>query len=184
MTKPVVVDTNVPLTANGKAKTSPECVISCIDALVKLLSDQQPLVIDDGWRILNEYKKKLSQTGQPRVGDRFLKWVLTNLANPSRCIQVPITPRRNDETHFLEFPNDPALSRFDRADRKFVAVARAHSSRPPILQALDSKWWGWKEPLKRAGVTVHFLCLEEIAALYEQKFGKTRRKRSEKPFQR
>ena len=160
MTKPVVVDTNVPLTANGKAKTSPECVISCIDALVKLLSDQQPLVIDDGWRILNEYKKKLSQTGQPGVGDRFLKWVLTNLANPSRCIQVPITPRRNDETHFLEFPNDPALSRFDRADRKFVAVALSHEDKPPIVVAIDRGWGRHEQALNKHGVIIDFLCPE------------------------
>jgi hypothetical protein len=173
----MVVDTNVPLAANGAADASPNCVIVCVDALMEILSDQKQLVIDDGWRILREYMNKLSPSGR-RVGDLFLKWVLTNRANPSRCVQVSITPRPDDKEHFKEFPNDPDLASFDRADRKFVAVACAHPDRPPILEALDSKWWGWREPLKRAGVTVMFLCQDEIKALYEQKFGRGRKRRS------
>ena len=174
MTRPVVVDTNVPLTANEKADASPECVLACVDALVEIMTDKQSIAIDDGWRILNEYKRRLSSSGQPGVGDQFLKWGLTKLANPSRCIQIPITPHSDDKDHFEEFPNDPDLASFDRSDRKFVAVACAHLGRPPILEALDSKWWGWKEALKRAGVTVMFLCQDEIQALYEKKLGKRR----------
>jgi hypothetical protein len=159
---------------NGKAGAFPACVTACVDALIEILSDQKSIAIDDGWRILREYSNKLSPSGQPGVGDQFLKWALTNQANPFRCIRVPITPLLDDKENFEEFPNEPGLASFDRADRKFVAVACAHPDRPPILEALDSKWWGWREPLKRAGVTVIFLCQDEIQVLYERKFGQRR----------
>ena len=177
MTKLVVVDTNVPLTANGAADASPDCVVTCVDALVEILSDKRPIAIDNGWRILREYMRNLSPSGQPGISNRFLKWVLTNRANPARCVQVSITPRSDDKENFEEFPDEPGLKSFDRSDRKFVAVVCAHPDRPPILEALDSKWWGWREPLRRVGVTVMFLCPEEIQALYEQKFGQRRRRR-------
>jgi hypothetical protein len=180
VTRLVVVDTNVPLAANYKADASPDCVQKCVEALTEIMADKQALVIDDSWRIIREYMNKLSQSGQPGVGDRFLKWVLTNQANPSRCVQVTITPRSDDKDHFKEFPDDPGLISFDRADRKFVAVACAHLERPPILRALDTKWWGWKEALERVGVTVMFLCQDEIQARYEQKFGQ-RRGRKRRP---
>jgi len=174
VTRLVVVDTNVPLAANNKADASPDCILKCVEALTEIMADKQTLVIDNGWRIIREYMNKLSQSGQPGVGDRFLKWVLINLANPSRCMQVAITPRADDKDHFEEFPDDPDLASFDRADRKFVAVACAHLERPPILQALDTKWWGWKEALERVGVTVTFLCQDEIQMRYEQKFEQRR----------
>jgi hypothetical protein len=180
VTKLVVVDTNVPLVANGaEEEVSPNCVVACVDALMEILTDKRSIAIDDDWRILREYIRKLSPSDQPGVGDRFLKWVLTNQANPARCVHVSITPRSDDKEDFEEFPNEPGFKSFDRSDRKFVAVARAHPERPPILEALDSKWWGWREPLKQVGVAVMFLCEDEIQVLYERKFGQRRRRRRE-----
>ena len=54
--------------------------------------------------IISEYKNKLSQTGQPGIGDAFLKWVLTNQANPNRCQTAKITETGIDS--FEEFPQD------------------------------------------------------------------------------
>jgi hypothetical protein len=71
---------------------------------------------------------------------------------------------------FKEFPAAPGLATFDRSDRKFVAVACAHPSRPHILQATDAKWVGWSAPLARAGVHVRFVCEHEIRAKYEENF--------------
>lgn len=72
---------------------------------------------------------------------------------------------------FVEFPNHPELQKFDRSDRKFVAVSVAHPDQPPILQAADSKWWGWKEALAECGITVIFLCSDGIAEKYAKKMG-------------
>jgi hypothetical protein len=167
---PCVIDTNVPLTANKKDAPSPACVLACMQAL-EALTRSGHLVLDDGWRIINEYKHKLSPNGQPGLGDRFLKWVLTNHANPQRCTKVPLTPRPEDPRDFEEFPRDEALSGFDPSDRKFVAVSCAHPERPPILQATDSKWWGLREAFQRCGVDIRFLCPKDIEEIHERKGG-------------
>ncbi len=105
------------------------------------------------------------------IGDAFLRWVLTNQANPNRCRQVPLTPSGSGYD-FEEFPSHPGLAQFDPSDRKFVAVAAACPGGPaPILQAADSKWWGWKEALEDCGVFVDFLCPQEIAHKHAEKIG-------------
>lgn len=129
------------------------------------------VVIDNEWRILREYLNKLSPTGQPGPGDAFLKWLLTNQANPERCQQVQITPKPEDALDFEEFPRHPGLTAFDRSDRKFVAIALACAGGAVILEAADSKWWGWADALRECGVQLDFLCPEEISARYQKKIG-------------
>ncbi len=164
----VVVDTNVAVVANdGSEQASPDCVITCIERIQQITSGKMKLVLDDNWKIIGEYQDNLNSSGQPGVGDAFLKWVLTNWLNPERCDLVMITPIDNLENEFREFPTDPALNDFDPSDRKFIAVARAHSENPPILQAVDSKWWGFKDALHRNGVTVEFICEDDIQRLHK-----------------
>jgi hypothetical protein len=165
----VVVDTNVPLCANGKSHVTAECVKIC-SREIKNIKEKGCIVLDDGWRIVKEYKNKLSSAGKPGVGDAFLKWVLTNMQNSKRCRMVRLTPRAGDENHFHEFPCDTGLKDFDPSDRKFVAAAAAHPEHPPVLQAADSKWWGWQKALNNAGIRVVFLCPDEIREKYDQKF--------------
>ena len=156
-----VVDTNVPLTANGRAE---QASLSCINRCARRLDEimkQHTLVLDDAWRIIKEYQNKLHSSGQPGPGDAFFKWVLRNWANPRRCVLVPITPcdTSKDDRDFGEFPhNVPALSGFDRSDRKFVAVALKHPEHPPVLNATDSDWWNFREVLADYGLTVEFIC--------------------------
>ena len=52
---------------------------------------------------------------------------------------------------------------------KFVAVDHAHKDKPPILQATDSKWWGWQGALKEVGIEVEFLCPKHIETKYKEK---------------
>ena len=119
------------------------------------------IVLDDGYRILSEYQDHLRSEGQPGEGDAFLKWVLTNQANPQVCDQVHINPTE-DGNNFAEFPDDPDLRGFDRSDRKFVAAALAHPDSPPILNAVDSGWWLFRDALTRNGVQVEFLCPRDV----------------------
>jgi hypothetical protein len=70
-----------------------------------------------------------------------------------------------------EFPTHDGLDDFDKSDRKFVAVANAHADKPSILQATDSKWWGWKDALAEVGMAVHFLCPDYAEAKYAEKMG-------------
>jgi hypothetical protein len=160
-----VVDTNVPLVANKRAaQASSECVSTCAVRL-RELTRRGKLVLDDGWRILKEYMANLRSDGQPGPGDAFLKWVHTNYSNPDRCELVRITPSDSSETDFEEFPTDPELRNFDLSDRKFIAVALAHPEKPPILQATDAEWWEMRESFRRAGVTIDFVCQEDIKAI-------------------
>jgi hypothetical protein len=155
-----IVDTNVPLVANGAApQASPACTATCAQRLYDL-TRQHTLVIDDGWHIIGEYQHRLRSSGQPGVGDAFLKWVLTNWSNPSRCEMVHITPAADDANGrgFAEFPDDPALAGFDPSDHKFAAVAAAHTKHPPVLNAVDSDWWLYRASLERHHIQVSFLC--------------------------
>jgi hypothetical protein len=164
----VVIDTNVPVVANGKSsQASPECIINCVKRL-NVVKQRGKLVLDDNWLILQEYKNNLRSTGQPGVGDAFLKWVLTNYTNPQRCEMVRITPKDADPTDFEEFPADPALAKFDKDDRKFIAVALANPDRPPILQAVDVQWWQMRDAMNQAGVQIEFLCQSDILKILDQ----------------
>ena len=108
--------------------------------------------------------------GQPGVGDRFMKWVHDNRWSLPDSQRVNIT--KNSDS-YNEFPEHKELVNFDLSDRKFVAAANAHPDKPPILQATDSKWWGWKDALRDVGINVHFLCSEYIEAKYGKKMGGT-----------
>jgi hypothetical protein len=163
----VVVDTNVAVVANGRSEqASPDCVLNCARQLRRITSGAEKLVLDDQWMIIREYQSNLRFSGQPGVGDAFLKWVLTNRYNAERCELVSITLIIDESgMTFEEFPSDPALSGFDRDDRKFVAVALAHSQKPPILEAVDTGWWVFRKALCRNGVKVKFVCEDDIRRL-------------------
>ena len=164
----VVVDTNVAKVANGREESpqaSPNCVNMCINRLEGIVRGEEKLVLDNRWIILGEYLRNLRSSGEPGAGDRFLGWVLRNWTNPERCALVPITPVDGSESEFEEFPDDPALHCFHKKDRKFIAVACAHLESPPILQAVDSKWWRLRDALGRNGVTVAFICEDDIQRL-------------------
>jgi hypothetical protein len=152
-----VIDTNVLIVANNRESehASPECVISCVRWL-QSFEKSGILVIDRKWLIINEYKKKVNQSGQPGVGDAFLKWILINHNNPQRCHQVSIT--KISENEFEEFPQSESLKDFDKSDRKFVAVALTHDAKPAIANAVDSDWHIYKKALSDHGVEIEFLC--------------------------
>lgn len=157
-----VVDTNVPVVANGKSKQAdPDCVISCIAALRRIHEDGV-VVLDDAMRILHEYMNNLSLSGQPGAGDFFMKWVFNNQADEHRCEQVRLTPRDGSPDDFEEFPDDIELADFDRSDRKFVAVALASQNSPTVLDAVDSDWAEKYEALKRNGIVIDFLCPQHV----------------------
>jgi len=161
--KSFVVDTNVAVTASGRAEQAgPCCVLACIEALDEVRK-RGKLLLDDQMLILDEYEKRLSRSGQPGPGDAFMKWAHRNQAVPTHCQKVPIHPKWEDGQSFEEFPDDPDLGGFDRDDRKFVAVAIASRRRPEVLNAVDSDWWLFRQPLARHGVKIEFVCPEQFA---------------------
>jgi hypothetical protein len=158
-----VVDTNVPIGANGRSHADPACVIACIEGLAAVCSEGV-IVLDDAMRILKEYMDHLSLGGEPGAGDAFVKWVWNVQGDDRRCERVVLTPRyENGAENFAEFPDDPELADFDLADRKFVAAALASLKTPAVLNALDSDWAENHNALVRNGLTIRFLCPQHVA---------------------
>lgn len=169
-----LVDTNVAKTANLAIQPNPdsdvtdECVKECINA-IEHITKKKGLVIDAGDEIYDEYRQQLSMSGQPGMGDAFMKWVHDHRYNPEYCSRVAIT--KNGDS-YNEFPVHDNLKDFDLSDRKFVAVSNTHSDKPPILQATDSKWWGWNDALQECDIVVQFVCSEYIEKKYHEKMEK------------
>ena len=152
----VVVDTNVPLVANGKAEQADlACEVACVRELIQIRSERR-ILLDDKQLIIEEYRRNLNHSGQPGVGDAFFKWLHENQAKPQHCRIVPVTCYAH--RGFAEFPDDPCLEKFDKADRKFVAVAMASGTNPQLLNATDRDWWDHRQALAENGVNVVFLC--------------------------
>lgn len=172
MTTAVLVDTNVALAANGMSSVPEDCAVACVAALLAVTRGERRLVLDEGYEIVGEYLHKLQPKGQRGVGDAFAKWVATNWSNPAFCDLVAI--ELDDDGEYVSFPRTGGLANFDRSDRKFVAVAAAHGGHPPILEAADSKWWGWQGALREVGLDVDFLCdacAEYLRTTYIKKMG-------------
>jgi hypothetical protein len=165
---PYVVDTNVAMVANGKSTAGAKCMAVCAKKLKEIVESGH-VVIDDSYLLLHEYQANLNSSGQPGVGDQFYRWLLRNQRNPARCTCVRITP--TPDGSYTEFPRHLGLKGFDPSDHKFIAVAAAHPQSPCVLQAFDTKWWPVRHAFKACGINVTFLCLDEIKAKYEEKFG-------------
>lgn len=156
--KAVVVETNVLEVANfGAEQAGLDCISTCVSALESARLEWL-IVIDSKMRLFSEYFEHANRSGQPGVGDAFVKWLWDNQAFPKHCEMVDITPTGADEEDYAEFPNDPSLAGFDRSDRKFAAVAKASAHAPKILNATDSDWWHYNSHFERHGISVDFLC--------------------------
>jgi hypothetical protein len=156
-----IVDTNVPKLANGHTADNMQgCVSACIDVIKMVVEGTHRLCLDDDGEIFEEYRKQLNISGQPKVGDVFLKWVHDNQWNDKKIVRVSLT--RKGEYEYEEFPKSIDLEGFDKSDKKFVAVANSHPEKPPILVASDHKWWNFKDILSDQGIVIQFLCPEHI----------------------
>jgi len=157
--KKYVVDTNVPVTANSITQVDADtdvpvcCRMQCLKWTK--LATQERIVIDSIGKVMKEYRRYLSPSGEPGVGDHFMRWVCDNLGNSAKVCSVPLTKK---DSSYQEFPHSPALAGFDNDDHKFIALANACNKTPVILQATDGEWWKYKSAFERAGIKVYFLC--------------------------
>lgn len=83
-------------------------------------------------------------------------------------LQVTLTEQAPND--YVEFPDPGLATDFDPPDRKFVAVAHAHPSKPPVLQATDSKWLRRRARLQAHGLRIEFLCPRDVCRVFETKF--------------
>ena len=147
-----VVDTNVPIVANGCApQADDQCRSSCVGKL-RYLMEQGTVAIDDKDAILMEYINNFSRSGGRGVGDQFFIHVINNQYVETRVQRVAVKPIDDERRDFEELPENT----FDRSDRKFLAVAV--SAEAVVLNATDSDWDEQKELTDDLGVKVEQLC--------------------------
>lgn len=169
---PCIVDTNVVIMANHRDGGTYACASACAKQLLEI-KKKGKLVLDSQNQILSEYRSYLNHSGQPGAGDAFFRWFFNNRGKADLCCEVEITPITHQWRLYEEFPEDPALSTFDKSDQKFVATSQAHPQKPVILQATDHKWLQWREGLEKHGTCVSLLCETEIRATAARRVGKT-----------
>lgn len=167
-TRDVVVDTNVPVVANGRDTDQADeaCQIACIQAILEI-QESRRVVLDDqgdtpsgpqGYRtILDEYNDNLNFRGEPGVGDSFFEHVYNHQYTEDYVRRVRITGIDDDKRGFEELPTN----NLDPSDRKFLAAAVV--AQAPILNATDSDWDEQQELLDRLSVEVKQLCPHLIA---------------------
>lgn len=155
----VVVDTNVPIVANGRFEEgsdaripSPCCRLAAVKRLERALSKEQVL-LDAAGEIRKEYRRYLNPDGQPGVGDRFYREVVAR-AHPDRVRTVDL-PKQSDGS-YVDFPAVGTLVNFDPDDRKFAALGRRESA--PVLNATDSDWVTHLEALRAERIKVELVC--------------------------
>ncbi len=149
----VTLDTNVAIVANGRdTHASLACQLASIEALERARERQQTL-IDTADHLFSEYRKHLSYSGQPGIGDAFFLHLHRHQGDPRHVERVPITP--SDETRgFDELPPNS----LDPSDRKFLAVALVGRGR--LVNATDSDWHEQQVLLDQLDVEIEQLCPE------------------------
>jgi len=156
----VIVDTNVPLVANGSCEgVSAKCRLATIDFLESLLH-RGKIAIDLEGAIEEEYRRQLG-VGSPGVGSRFIQKFFSEAADRVVRVSAPI----DGHGHHKKFKFDGTLKRFDRSDRKFVAVAVETGAE--IYNATDSDWLEHNEELSRRGIKLRFICGNRKADWFE-----------------
>ena len=147
-----VVDTNVPIVANGCApQADGQCRSRCVGKLGFLMK-HGIVAIDDRGAILNEYINNFSRSGGRNVGDQFFIHVINKQYDETRVQRIAVTPIDDERRSFEELPENT----FDRSDRKFLAVAV--SAEAVVLNATDSDWGEHKKLMDALGVEVEQLC--------------------------
>ncbi|MDE0105369.1 MAG: hypothetical protein OXN89_23580 [Bryobacterales bacterium] len=127
------------------------CQLSCVERLGSLRRYAVDAIGFDG-EILDEYGRKLSYSGGPRVGDAFFKHVFNNLGHNDQMRRVPLTKSSDDGRGFDELPRNE----LDPSDRICLTVAVvAHAI---ILNATDSDWEEQKALVDTLGVKVEQVC--------------------------
>lgn len=152
-----VVDTNVPIVANGRPAPkdprppSVDCRRSAVTFLMDLLSNSTVLLDLEG-AIQAEYRHHLNPHGQPGVGDRFYQVVLHSAPDHIERVELP----KRADGEYADLPQALIDAGFDPSDRKFAALAKRENV--PVYNATDSDWLDHAASMVAEGIVVEQLC--------------------------
>ena len=147
-----VIDTNVPIVANGTDQTvSDSCRLKAVELLQKAISKGK-IYLDLDNVMLSEYRTHLNARGQPGVGDRFYLEVLNS--HPDRVERVCLGKRADGQ--YEDLPQAVIDAGFDPSDRVFAAVEKKAKAR--VYNAVDTDWLDHRVVLESNGIDVAFVC--------------------------
>ena len=138
-----------------------ECVLACT-RLANRIVEGQVVAVDTSDLILFEYIAALRSATDSGVAKKLAATLWRRRHDTRVCARFPITPIDDPPGAFGEVPE--AVRDFDTDDQKFLAVAAAVGSTPPIFQALDTEWWTRRADLTAAGFDIQFLCVADMLA--------------------
>ena len=158
-----VVDENVLVVANDLTKeslglptsfpdASEECRIACAEYLRNIVENGR-IILDSESEYFDKYRNHASFSGQPGVGDMFLRIVYERGYVSSWATRIPI----RDEKDYL-LPASFKSSTFDNDDYLWVAGAYNSTSPAEIANACDSDYDECSAELNAIGIRVNQLC--------------------------
>ena len=161
--KRCVIDTNVPIVANGRLDNPDKPVsLGCRENAIKFLQHVREagiVLLDREGAIRQEYRKSLRPSGQPGVGDRFYRGILDrrNIEEIDLLVKDGV---------YQDLPQEIVDARFDEDDRKFAALAK--KAKVPVVNAVDKGWLDHIELLRKHGIRVCFVCGKDRENWFEK----------------
>lgn len=159
--KRCVIDTNVIVMANKAVRcfdddtnNYPMLIVNCIELLQKIKEKGLYVLFDEGEEIFNEYKTHMNFSGQPGVGDAFFKWLHDKRWGFPDSERIKLHKTTNG---YEEFPAEMEQIGVDPSDKKFFAVSNTHPCKPDIYEAVDAKWWNWRDAALKSGIHIRFI---------------------------
>lgn len=176
MNHKIIMDTNVAVKA---ATPQQDCKEEewemrkiCIYFIQNLTRNpESKLVLDLDYEIIKEYRNRIPKN--TNEGLIFWRWFDTYIGRISFEDFVKLD--KDADGNYSMFPLEERTKEFDLSDRKFVALSRTHSEHPPIIEAADGKWLGFKEVFEEYGVHIEFLDMDYAAMMYNRKVADKRR---------
>ncbi|MEY8411284.1 hypothetical protein AALB51_08525 [Lachnospiraceae bacterium 62-26] len=170
MNDKIIMDTNVAVKAaipkldckDEELHVRSKCV-EFIGRFVK--NPKSKLVLDLDYEIIKEYRNRIPTNTD--MGKVFWRWFNTYIGQISFDDLVKLDKRADG--NYDKFPLEERTEKFDMSDRKFIALAIVHEEHPPIVEAMDGKWLGFKDVFEEYGVHIEFLDMDYAAMMLDRK---------------
>jgi hypothetical protein len=133
-----IIDTNVLIAANGHSPQVSAGGVERCQKFVNSLFVNTLISIDSNNEIFDEYFRHMNFSGQPGIGDSFVKYLFDRQADITICETVEVI--REAKHHYRVLSDKPDLLDFDKSDLKFIAVHLLSKYHSPIVDACDSDW--------------------------------------------
>jgi hypothetical protein len=178
----MIIDVNIPYAAGkpiAELKADEVDVADrCVDFIDEIRKSKKPfrIALDQGWEIMEEYRRASERAGhQPQLASVFYQNLAQRLNSGAVLEKDFVELVKTPDGLYDPYPRSEALRRFDRADRKFIALAYKHAEHPSIYEGTDCEWWGIRDAMADEGLKVEFLCEEYVIANYSRKYGRKKK---------